>query len=178
MADRPEQLVTARSGKRHHLITDDIDSTGFCCMSAMRTHWWRKIVMFTILLWCTAARAEDADQEADDYYHYGVIEYEMSCLPCHGVNGKGDGPLARRLKTQPPDLTQIERLNDGVFPADRLKLMIDGREIVAAHGPREMPVWGERYRRPVPDAEAEWDIEAVARLRIDALVSYIEGMQE
>ena len=23
--------------------------------------------------------------------HLGVIEYEISCMPCHGVEGHGDG---------------------------------------------------------------------------------------
>ena len=39
-------------------------------------------------------------------------------------------------------------------------MIIDGRVIVATHGPRAMPVWGERYRRAIPDADWETEQEA------------------
>ena len=50
--------------------------------------------------------------------------------------------------------------------------------IVEKHGPREMPVWGERYRRPIADTDIEWDTEQQARSRIEALVDYVESLQE
>jgi hypothetical protein len=34
-----------------------------------------------------------------------------------------------------------------VFPFVRVFEMIDGRLDVAMHGSREMPVWGDRYKR-------------------------------
>ena len=72
----------------------------------------------------------------------GKRVYVNRCAVCHGVSGKGDGPLATQLKAHVADLTQIQKNNRGVFPFDRLYRVIDGREAVAAHGPREMPVWG------------------------------------
>jgi hypothetical protein len=40
-----------------------------------------------------------------------------------------------------------------------------------------MPVWGERYRSLVSEAGIE-DAEQEAHTRIDALVHYIESLQE
>ena len=29
--------------------------------------------------------------------HLGFVEFEIACTPCHGVEGRGDGPLASSL---------------------------------------------------------------------------------
>ena len=84
---------------------------------------------------------------ADDP-HLGITEYEIACMPCHGVNGRGDGRLAKSLSKPPADLTQIAKSHEGKFPMQEVEEMIDGRAIVAAHGGRDMPVWGDRYRLP------------------------------
>ncbi len=68
--------------------------------------------------------------------------YVNRCAVCHGEASKGDGPLAAQLKSPVADITEIQMNNMGVFPSDRLSRVIDGRQAVAAHGPREMPVWG------------------------------------
>ncbi len=36
----------------------------------------------------------------------GAALYTTSCLPCHGVSGKGDGPVGVTLNPRPADLTQ------------------------------------------------------------------------
>jgi mono/diheme cytochrome c family protein len=113
---------------------------------------------------------------ADDP-HLGIIEYEISCMPCHGINGQGDGKLARSLNTAPADLTRIAKSNGGEFPFAKVAETIDGRAIVAAHGQREMPVWGERYRRAIEPNESAAAIERRARAQIGALVKYIEEIQ-
>ncbi|MCB1501740.1 MAG: cytochrome c [Bauldia sp.] len=117
-----------------------------------------------------------AQQDEEEIVDLGITEYELSCMSCHGVDGRGDGPDARYLETKPADLTQITMRNGGTFPADRVATIIDGRTVVATHVPREMPVWGERYRRPLPDAD--WDTEQEALSRIDALVDYVKSLQE
>jgi hypothetical protein len=113
---------------------------------------------------------------ADDP-HLGIIEYEISCMPCHGINGRGDGRLARSLKTAPADLTQIAKSNGGEFPFAKVAEVIDGRAIVAAHGQREMPVWGDRYRRAVEANEPAAAIERRAQAQMGALVRYIREIQ-
>jgi hypothetical protein len=45
-----------------------------------------------------------------------------------------------------PDLTQITRRHGGIFPAEQLERIIDGRAVQPPHGPREMPVWGYEFR--------------------------------
>ncbi len=122
-------------------------------------------------------RGAKAQDEPDDF-HLGIIEYEVSCLPCHGDEGRGDGPDAKYLAIRPSDLTGLAKANDGTFPTEGVAIVIDGRAIVAAHGPREMPVWGERYRIPIADEEGEWDMEQAARGRVDALIRYVESLQK
>ena len=82
----------------------------------------------------------DCWAQADDE-HLGLTEYELACMPCHGMNGRGDGPLAKGLKARPSDLTQIAKSSGGKFPTSKIFDFIDGRAAVAAHGAREMPVW-------------------------------------
>lgn len=130
---------------------------------------------FVLAFGLAPVAAQDAE---DDDLHLGAIEYEISCLPCHGIDGRGDGPAAEHLEPRPTDLTAIARLNDGEFPAEGLALVIDGRAIVAAHGARTMPVWGERYRAPIPGVDDQDSAESDAQARIAALVRYIETLQE
>ena len=69
--------------------------------------------------------------------------------PVTAQAGKGDGPAASHLARRPADLTKLSVSNGGVFPFVRVFEMIDGRLDVVMHGPREMPVWGDRYKREV-----------------------------
>ena len=119
-------------------------------------------------------RAQD-EEEADDR---GLTEYEIACMPCHGVNGKGDGPDAAKLSQPPADLARLEAANGGVFPETRVRAMIDGRADVKSHGPREMPVWGRRYRVPIDDTDTTKEADKRARALIDALVDYLKTLQE
>jgi hypothetical protein len=127
---------------------------------------------------CVALSVCLAAQVIADDPHLGVIEYEISCMPCHGMQGHGDGRLAHALQTRPADLTQIAKTNNGEFPAGKVADIIDGRTIVAMHGPREMPVWGDRYRKAIGPNEPAASIERRARTQIRALVRYLETIQE
>jgi hypothetical protein len=79
---------------------------------------------------------------------------------------------------RPADLTQIAKSNGGIFPAARVAEIIDGRAAVAAHGLREMPVWGERYRATRETGESLASLEQRVREQIAALVAYLAGIQE
>jgi hypothetical protein len=108
----------------------------------------------------------------------GEVDFRMSCATCHGEDGRGDGVKAFGLSAEPPDLTLLKRRNDGDFPQERLRHIIDGREDIETHGDREMPVWGQLFKL---DAEeglggAEGDDAAVER-RIDAVIDFIESLQ-
>jgi len=52
-------------------------------------------------------------------------EYEASCMICHGSKGKGDGPYMTYLDKPPSDIATLARRNNGVFPADRVRRIID-----------------------------------------------------
>ena len=77
----------------------------------------------------------------------GKFEYLNSCASCHGTTGKGDGPVVKSLIKPPTDLTKLSETNSGVFPFARVYDVIDGRFELATHGTRDMPVWGEVYKR-------------------------------
>ena len=110
---------------------------------------------------------------------FGKRVYVNRCAVCHGVSGNGDGPFAAQLKTPVADLTKIQKNNTGVFPFDRLYRVIDGREAVAAHGPREMPVWGNENEVDLTTGFRvnPRDLESYVRGRIIALIGYIYTLQ-
>jgi len=97
--------------------------------------------------------------------------FRNHCASCHGATGQGNGPLAPALRRVPADLTQIALRNGGVFPSERVRRVIDGRE-VESHGDPEMPVWGEVFKTP-RDGFSEASVSA----RIAALVAYLESIQ-
>lgn len=75
----------------------------------------------------------------------GRSYYLRYCASCHGQNADGQGPMASSLKHQPADLRRLSEKYGTPLSIERVAAFIDGREDVAAHGPREMPVWGERF---------------------------------
>jgi len=98
--------------------------------------------------------------------------FRTHCAACHGTEGRGNGPMALQLRRVPPDLTQFTRRNGGVFPSERVYRIVDGRDVMS-HGDREMPVWGDTFRMVLgaPGSDA-------IKARIDAIVRYLEGIQE
>lgn len=124
----------------------------------------------------TAAALDEAAQ-----IKLGEIEYMANCASCHGLRGKGDGPVAEVLTTKPSDLTQITERYSGTFPADEIYRAINGQEMINPHGSREMPVWGPRYWQVASDQATsvphDVDMQALVHGRITALVQYIESLQ-
>jgi mono/diheme cytochrome c family protein len=111
----------------------------------------------------------------------GKREYDNNCVVCHGVSGKGDGPYAGIIDTMIPDITLLQSQNNGVFPFDRVYGAIDGRREIKAHGPRDMPIWGNEYNEKAieyySDYIAEYNAEGFVRGRILALVHHIYTLQ-
>jgi hypothetical protein len=66
-----------------------------------------------------------------------------------GSDGKGNGPLASKLRAKPADLTTFAKKNNGVFPLSAVYEAMDGRNEIKSHTTREMPIWGCR-RTPSP----------------------------
>lgn len=109
---------------------------------------------------------------------FGKKEFEANCASCHGVSGKGNGPITDLLKKSPPDITLVAKKNGGVFPMERLYKVIDGGE-VAAHGTRDMPIWGRDYKIQAAEhyMDAPYDPEAYVRARLLSLLEYINRLQ-
>lgn len=109
----------------------------------------------------------------------GKQDFETYCASCHGETGEGNGPVAEFIALEAADLTRLARKYGGKFPVEQVARVIDGRDVVKVHGPRDMPVWGDWF-----DAEAQQpglrpeERELVVRERIAAITSYIESLQK
>jgi mono/diheme cytochrome c family protein len=112
------------------------------------------------------------DEQAATKAARGRITYRIYCANCHGDGAKGDGRLAALLTVPPTDLTRLTA-EDGSFPEDQVRQAVDGRQDVAAHGMRDMPVWGDVFQEPADTPEGA----AAARAKIDDLVEYLRSIQ-
>lgn len=123
--------------------------------------------------------ASSASWSADNKAGVGKIEYQSNCAVCHGNDGKGAGAFVDFLKTTPPDLTQLSKKNGGVFPLERVYNVIDGRQEVKGHGPRDMPIWGKDYQLKAAEhyGDVAYDPESYVRGRILALIDYLNRLQ-
>jgi mono/diheme cytochrome c family protein len=112
----------------------------------------------------------------------GKKEYAAHCAICHGIDGKGRGAYKESLTIAPADLTTLAKKNNGAFPTDRIAKAIDGREAIATHGPREMPIWGTelsiRASGSGTDRANSADEDAYAQSRILAIIDYLIVIQE
>ena len=100
----------------------------------------------------------------------GAGTFMAYCAQCHGIAGRGDGPAAKALKIPPADLTQVSKRHNGQFPALAVKNSIAGDHAMAAHGTRDMPMWGPVFRSV--------ENPSVTELRITNLVKYVEQLQQ
>jgi len=122
---------------------------------------------------CSAAPvwAQTSEEKAAAAGREAYLRY---CASCHGTEGKGNGPLAEDLRVAPADLTQISARRGGVFPQAMIAEFIDGRRRVRAHGPGNMPVWGERFDREVPTSPSG---DIMIRSRVMLLIEYLRSIQ-
>jgi mono/diheme cytochrome c family protein len=126
-----------------------------------------------------AAFAVAGSAHAQPRTDLGKAEYDSNCVMCHGASGKGDGFYSQYLKLPVPDLTAIAKRNGGVFPADRMIEVIDGRQALKGHGPRNMPIWGASYTEQANEYYRGMGFsgEQYVRARILALVDYLYTLQ-
>lgn len=107
----------------------------------------------------------------------GQQEYLNSCAVCHGVDGRGDGPMADVLRKRPANLTTLTRRNGGEFPYWRVYATIDGRGLVPEHGERDMPIWGNQFLPDDVKKYGPYGGEAVTTERIQNLAGYVKTLQ-
>jgi len=100
--------------------------------------------------------------------------YLRNCASCHGIKGDGQGPVAAQLKTPPTDLRLLSLRYGNPLPEDQIARFIDGRADIVAHGPREMPVWGEQVWKYPEGTEPSSQVTS----RVADLVAYLQSIQE
>jgi mono/diheme cytochrome c family protein len=103
----------------------------------------------------------------------GKQMYRSYCAPCHGVDGKGNGPVSDALKTPPADLTLLSRNNGGTFPMMHVQAVLQFGTKNSAHGTTQMPIWGPVLGNM--DSNSTQANQGV--LRISNLSKYIESIQ-
>jgi mono/diheme cytochrome c family protein len=127
------------------------------------------------LLACGVAACASVKPEADVRSLSGAEMYERLCSSCHGVDARGDGPVAPLIKIGVSDLTRLAARDGGEFPTEDVRRVIDGRNDRRAHGPRDMPVWGwQLYDMSSTDEAGE---RARTNSMIDRLVEYLRSIQ-
>ena len=108
----------------------------------------------------------------------GAFDRQPEGLDCRVVPGAD----AKQLKTEPPNLTQLTRRAGGTFPDDNVRKRIDGRDLPAAHGSTEMPVWGYWFTLHETAAgllqEDRETAEKEVKKRIARLVAYLKTLQK
>lgn len=129
-------------------------------------------VAITLGVFLALAPAASAQEEKTATRTGGSSLFRTYCAACHGVEAKGDGPIASSLRVAPPDLTLLAKRAKGTFPEEDVHRMIDGRKPVKGHGGPDMPVWGDAFK-----ASKDGFSEEKVKDKIDALVDYLKSIQ-
>lgn len=103
----------------------------------------------------------------------GKEMFTRYCAPCHGTDGKGNGPAAGAMKAQPTDLTQLAKKRGGKYPATHVSsvLKFGSGPDAGAHGSADMPVWGPLFK------SLDKYHDTSVQQRITNLVGYIATLQ-
>jgi len=101
----------------------------------------------------------------------GADIYRAHCATCHGLAGKGDGPVAPALNATMPDLSTITQRSGGVFPVERVRKIISGDELILGHGSREMPIWGSIFHQIQQDRD-------FGEIRLQNITDYLKSIQK
>lgn len=136
-------------------------------------------ILLAVALVCPAfagaePQAQPASQAQLDQLIYSIKGpdlYRAHCAPCHGSEGKGNGPMVAVLKIKVPDLTVLAKNNAGQFPAASVRKTITGQDVLLSHGSREMPVWGPIFHQVEDDKD-------FGNVRVENLVKYLQSIQQ
>lgn len=116
-------------------------------------------------------------QELQDAIDAGKIEYMRSCALCHGDKGKGNGIYASKLVVKPTNIALLQKENNGVFPTRGIFQVIEGTDDIKLHGPKAMPVWGDRFDHESLLYVDDRFTRTFVRGRIFELLLYLEEIQ-
>ncbi len=156
-----------------------------------RKHWafkfWLQaqncvLVFITCFVGSLPLDALEADSSKVAERASAIRDFRTYCSSCHGIDGKGRGPVAAQLKVPPADLTKLAQRAGGRFLTDAVYEKIEGLDMPAAHGTSAMPIWGYRFvLEELGDGVHLEDARRAAkatRRRIRGLVQYLEAIQE
>jgi mono/diheme cytochrome c family protein len=103
----------------------------------------------------------------------GPAIFQNYCAACHGIDGRGNGPVVGALKQKVPNLTRLSQANGGTFPEMHVKNMITfGTDsLIPAHGSKTMPIWGPIFH------EIEYDRD-LGHVRLENLTVYLKSIQQ
>ncbi len=134
-----------------------------------------RTILFVTLLSSLVALAQDKQVKkvpiSQTQSTSGKEMFGAYCAPCHGLDGKGDGPAASALKKTPADLTQLAAKNGGKFPSAHVFATLKQVDS-PVHGSKEMPIWGMLF------SSVSGGNEAQVQLRITNLVNYVQSLQK
>jgi hypothetical protein len=99
----------------------------------------------------------------------GADLYKQNCAVCHGDDLKGGGSFPYPYRA--PDLTTLARRHGGKFPEAYVSDVLRNGVVMPAHGPAEMPIWGEDFRM------AEGLSAKQVTQRISELTNYLKSAQ-
>lgn len=116
-----------------------------------------------------AAPAQDLEEGADLFVRY--------CATCHGMEARGDGPMASIMIIQPTDLTALAAENGGVFPRISAIARIDGRDPLIAHG-SPMPIFGGFFEGQGETIRGEDGVLIMTSKPVLDLLAYLESIQD
>ena len=117
-------------------------------------------------------------EELDSAIVKGQQEFLDSCSLCHGDSAKGDGHFASMLTVETADLTRLSKNNGGAFPYKDVYLSIDGTDQIKQHGPRRMPIWGDRFKSTTWFTVSQDYADTLVRGKIFELMLFLESIQE
>ena len=130
-----------------------------------------RTLAITLLLGLTVAFGQTSTPRKLVSSMEGNDLYVAYCASCHGLSGKGDGPVAAVLKGPLADLRTIAKRHKGKFPVEEIeKMIIKGKGARGAHGSEDMPVWGPVFSR----VENDQDLGLV---RVRRVTEYLISLQ-
>ena len=133
----------------------------------MRTALLSVLAALAVLAACVAPEMPDRTD--------GASFFAQNCVSCHGVSGRGDGPLAGDLATKPRDLSLLARDNDGRFPQTKTLAYIYG-DPQDNHLTRVMPEFGETMALDLVPVDLDGQLTPTPRVLAGLLV-YLESIQ-
>jgi magnesium-transporting ATPase (P-type) len=142
------------------LVTAGVALTGFELLKRLGRVSAAVVLIAAALVSASAVRAEPPA---------GEQLYRRYCAACHGLAGRGDGPVSDVLTPRATDLTRLES------PVPELMRTIDGRHTIRAHGTAAMPVWGEVFEQSLI---GEPHRRRTALLMTQTLAYYVQGLRK